>query len=356
MLFKEITFLRLQTQQISYQQFTQAADLVRHLGAVQSQDFNMALWALGVRLPGSSQNTIEAAINKGKILRTHVLRPTWHFVYPDDIGWMLDLTSRSLRSVMNARNKQLGLTAKVFLKSNSLIEKALSENGPLTREELMEMLQRSNINTSENRSSHLLYSAEIDKLICSGPMKNKKTTYTLYSAQVKKNEKLEKEEALSRLAVKYFKSHGPATIKDFSWWGGINQRDARIGTEASSKNLQQEKISGETYWIPRDLKLQPFKKTVHFLPAYDEFTISYKDRTPSLHNNHRGKIISVNGIFNPLIIIEGQVAGMWKRSSVKDNVSIQLEFFEKPGKKKESIVWEEAEKYAAFFGKKLIRK
>lgn len=355
MKFNEISFARLQAQQVSAHTIKKPGELVKYLGAVQSQDFAMALWALGARLPGSSQKTILNAINKGQILRTHVLRPTWHFVSPDDIGWMIDLTARSLRSAMGSMDKHLGLNPKIFSRVNSLVEKSLSENGPMTRDEIMEMLHQHKIDSAQNRSSHLLFGAEIEKLICSGPMKGNKITYTLFSQQVKKSETLTREEALARLALKYFSSHCPATIKDFSWWGGINFGDARKGVEAIKDKLIEEKIGTESYWLPHNFKLSPVKDHVYLLPAYDEFTISYKDRTPSLADAHRSRIISSNGIFNPLIIIDGRVAGMWKRQTVKDTVTVKLDLFSRPGKKTEALVWEEAEKYAAFNGKKLAR-
>src|SRR6476661_6049614 len=135
--FNDITFARIQAQQLSLHKIKKPGDLVKYFGAVQSQDFIMAQWALGVRIPGSTQKTIEQAINKGQILRTHVLRPTWHFVSPENIGWMMDLTARSLKSSVAARERQLGLTAKLITRASSLIEKIIGENGPQTREELM---------------------------------------------------------------------------------------------------------------------------------------------------------------------------------------------------------------------------
>ena len=257
---------RLANQQIASAKFKKAKDLVAHMGAIQSQDYAMSKWAIGLRLPGSTEKQIEKALDKGEIIRTHVLRPTWHIITGADIYWMLALSADKIKSQMKTMNRQLELTEKIFTRSNTIIEKCLQDGKHLTREVIMDSLEKAKIPTQSNRLSHLLVRAELDGITCSGKMDGNKKTYALLSERVPTKKILSKEESLALLAKKYFTSHGPATIEDFSWWSGLSLTNARLGLEMVKSNFIFEKINGLAYWFSNDLHWPvENKSSVHLL-------------------------------------------------------------------------------------------
>lgn len=349
----DIVNIRLISQQISTTKFKSVKDLVHWMGAIQAQDYAMAKWALGVRLSGMNEEHIIKAINKGEILRTHILRPTWHFVSADDIHWMLDLTAPNIKPSLKLRHKQLELTDTVLKKSNTIIEKALSNNVYLTREQLVHEFSKAKIATSDNRTSHLLLNAELEGLVCSGPIVDKKQTYALLEKRVAKTRPLKKDDALAKLAQKYFWSHCPATIQDFTWWSGLPNKDARNALEMVKSSLISEIVNGQTYWLPNSISLTEKNKSMYLLPAFDEFIISYKDRSAVLKTEHYSKSISSNGIFKPVIILNGQVIGLWKRETKKDKIIIETDFFQPPTKITMNLLQKAAETFGSFSGKEV---
>jgi hypothetical protein len=328
MKLKDITNIRLRSQHITETKFKTAKEIVSWMGAMQAQDFNMAKWAIGIRLPGSTEKIIETAFNYGEILRTHLLRPTWHFVSSDDINWMLDLTASHIKASLKSRWKELELTENIFNKSNTIFKKALKDGNYLTRQELVSKLENAKISTEGQKAAHLLLRAELDGVICSGVLKAKKQTYALLKERVPKSKIVKREEALEKLARKYFSSHGPAALKDFVWWSGLPVADARHSLEMIKRDFIPEKVDLETYWFANSFPSSgSFRKSVYLLPAYDEYIISYKNRSAAItFENHR-KAISNNGIFRPTIVLNGQVAGIWKQLIRNKKIIIKTEFF-----------------------------
>jgi hypothetical protein len=325
------------------------------MGAMQAQDYAMAKWGIGVRLPKSTDKQVQEAVDKGEILRTHVMRPTWHFVAADDISWMLELTAPRIRASLKSRQAELGLSETIIAKSFSVMEKAMTGNNHLTREQLHTELGKVKIPTDENRLSHLMAYAELEGLVCSGITKGNKQTYALLEERVKKKKKFTKEEALAELAKRYFLSHCPATINDFSWWSGLSVTDARKGLELVKSNFCSEIIDSETYWFSDAIKpIQKNKQQVYLLPAFDEFLISYKKRTASLPAEHHVKAVSFNGIFYPTIVINGKVTGLWKRTIKKEKVLIETNFFSAPDRATKNLIAERAQAFANFLGKEAI--
>ena len=214
----EISDARLISQKITTPEYENAKDVVSWMGAMQAQDYSMAKWAIGVRMTGATDKSVQSALDKGEILRIHLLRPTWHLVAAEDIYWMLQLTAHKIKSSLKTRHKGLGLTESVQLKLQKIIVKELSGNVNLTRDELAIEFQKAGIRTDENRLSHILFRAEMDGIICSGPMKGKKLSYSLLGERVPQKRELSRDEALSELAKRYFHSRCPATIHDFIWW------------------------------------------------------------------------------------------------------------------------------------------
>jgi hypothetical protein len=311
----EISNIRIASQKIEGTDFKTAGEVVKWMGAVQAQDFAMAKLALGLRIMNPSDEEIEAAFNHGEIIRTHLLRPTLHFVSAEDIYWMLELTSPQIKSSLKSRLKELELSENILKQSSLILEKMLSGGYNLNREEIASEFKKANINTGDNRLSHLLLAAELDGLICSGPVKLNKHTFGLLRERVPSKKTLSREESLARLAERYFKSHCPATIQDFVWWSGLSKKDAVYAVESVKSGFVTETAGSEQYLLPASFRTdKKFCTEVHLLPAYDEFLISYKNRSASLSVINNKKAVSVNGIFYPIIVLNGQVTGIWKRS------------------------------------------
>lgn len=352
--FSTIATSRLRSQQLAGTNFQTPKELVAYMGAMQAQDYNMVKWAVGVRLPSSTDSLIEAALGAGEILRTHLLRPTWHLVVAEDIYWMLELTAPRLKTAMRSRHNQLELTEPLVTKSKSIIEKALAGGQHLTRAELVAELENAGIPMNSERAGHLLYLAELDALICNGSPRDKKQTYALLSERVKKPNPLSKEEALAKLAHRYFTSHGPATLSDFVWWSGLSIGNARTALQLVASNFHSETINDQTYWFPDSLMAaETIKESVYLLPAFDEFLISYRDRAASLLVQHQTKAVSKNGIFWPIIVVNGQVVGTWKRTVKKSEVVVETNFFELPSKAVLLQIEQAAERFGVFLDKKV---
>jgi DNA glycosylase AlkZ-like len=352
--FKSISQTRLIGQQIAGTSFTTPKEIVGWMGAMQAQDYNMAKWAIGVRLPGTTDAIIENAFCNGQILRTHVLRPTWHFVSADDIYWMLELCAPHMNRAMKSRQKALGLNEKIFAKSNSTIERSLASGKHLTRTELIAELEKAGIVPNSLQSLHIMEHAELNGVICSGIMRRKEHTYTLLEKRVKKAKSITREEALAKLAERYFTSHGPATLEDFTWWSGLNVTEARQALEMIKKRFISETIKSKTYLFTDSFSVpQKNKSSFHLLPAFDEYVISYKDRTAAIQAEHQPKTFSSNGIFWPTIVMNGKVIGLWKRNIQKDKVIAEAQFFKKASKAVISSFKKESKKYGEFLDKKV---
>ncbi|MGH7456603.1 MAG: winged helix DNA-binding domain-containing protein, partial [bacterium] len=304
--------------------------------------------------PNAIDQTIETAIDNGEIIRTHLLRPTWHFVSADDIYWLLELTAPQIKASLKSRHKELALSEAVFAKSNAIIEKALRDGEHLTREELIAKLGKAKIATDENRAAHLLLWAELDGIACSGATKAGKQTYALLEARVPRTKPLAKDEALAKLAKKYFSSHCPATLQDFVWWSGLSAGEAKRAMEMVKSDFVSEAIEAQTYWLADSFSIpKPDKESVYLLPAFDEFIISYRDRSAALPFENHNKAVSNNGIFRPVIVVNGQVIGIWKRTVKKDKVIAETEFFKPPNRSTKGLVEKAAMSFGQFLEKKM---
>ena len=335
MTLSELVNMRLVSQQLATSKFKTPKGLVSWMGAMQAQEFKMAKWAVGIRTMSADLPMIEAAISDGSILRTHLLRPTWHLVSADDIYRFLDLTAPRLKAAQKTREKQLGLTEEIFKKSNSVIKKALGAGQHLNRVELIAKLVKAHIAVDNNRSSHILFNAELEGIVCSGAIKNKQHTYALLPERVPGKKIFPREESLAILAQKYFESHGPATLPDFTWWSGLSAADARLALEIIKPGLISEKMDSRIYWFSPSLSIpQPSKSTIYLLPAFDEFIISYKDRSAALLFKDHQKAVSNNGIFRPIIVMNGKVEGIWKSVVKKDTMFLKPDFFAPVNQKK----------------------
>lgn len=344
-----ISSIRQYNQQIAAASFTSARQLLNHMGAMQAQEFNHAKWAVGLRLPGFTEKQIEEAFNRGDILRTHLMRPTWHFVSPNDIHWLLELSAKQIKNAMKARNRQLELTEEDFKKSQEVMMKALEGNRYLTRDELSGFLNAAGISTNGQRLPHILMEAEIDRVICSGPMKGKKQTYALLEERVPNKIELTTDEALALLARKYFTSHGPATIADFTWWSGLPVSQARKAVALNDNHLFSETINNETYWFAGNQTINPLPDSAFLLPAFDEYLVSYKNREAAISTDDHAKAVSKNGIFWPILVVNGIISGMWKKTIKKDSLIVEIDHFRPHSAGEKKLVEKTASTYGKYY-------
>jgi hypothetical protein len=330
--------------------FSSAADAVTHSGAVQAQDFTAAKWAVGLRVKHSTDADIEKAFNDGTILRTHIMRPTWHFIMPEDIRWMLELTAPRVKSFLAGPDRKLGLDDMLFKKSNAAIVRALEDHRYLTRPELKTVLADKGIETDVQRLAHIITRAELDGLICSGPRRGKQFTYALLEERVRGSKTISREQALYRLAHRYFTSHGPAQLRDFSWWSGLLEKEAGYALDGIKSGLQKATLDGRTYWYsPHADVTTPDPPSVFLLSIYDEYTIAYKDRRDISETRDIERMISLGNALTAVIIINGRVAGTWKRALKRETIEISLKPFRKLDYDEQEAVESEVTRYGNFF-------
>ena len=350
----DIALARLRNQWITASRAGTVTDVVSRMGALQAQDYAMAKWAVGLRLPGSTERDVESAVDNGDIIRIHLLRPTWHFVAAEDLRWMLALTAPQIVASFRTRHRQLGLSEGVLNESSAVIERALHREPAMTRDELVAELSKAGIATDGNRASHLMTVAELRGIACSGPIRNGRPTYALLEARIPKSVQVSREEALVRLASRYYTSHGPATLQDFVWWSGLSVGDARRALAGAKPDLVSEEIGAQTYWFADPTPMvQADKHTVHLLPAYDEFLISYRDRSASLPPKDFGRAVSDNGVFRPTIVADGQVVGLWKRAAKGHRILVETDLFAPQNDSWGAVLSEAMARYGCFLERKV---
>jgi hypothetical protein len=350
---EHIAYHRLVNQQLAGTKIKTPKEMVGHFGAMQAQDYAMAKWAVGTRLSVTEQ-VIDKALHAGDIVRTHVLRPTWHFVSKDDIRWMLELTAPHVKKLITPMCKKHELDEKVLGRYNERIEKLLSGNKHLTREEIMCELNVKTTSATDFRPVLIAMHAELEGLICNGVIRGKTHTYALLSERTPVSKKLTKEEGLAKLASIYFKSHGPATAQDFAWWSGLSVANTKLAIELIKPDFDSVEINQQTYFSkPIIYNTKTDLNKVYFLPAFDEFLIGYKDRTGSIPLKYQPKVFTRNGIFKPVLVVSGQVIGTWSRTLKKDFISIEKQLFKSVSKAAKQSIFNAANKYGNYLNMKV---
>jgi winged helix DNA-binding protein len=325
MINPDIAQRRLHNQHITRRTLETPQALVEWLGAVQAQDYAAAKWALGLRMHGMTDDEIEQAFTDGAILRTHVMRPTWHFVSPADIRWLLALTAPRVHQALASYSRKLELDDAVFGRTNDVLASALQGGKQLTRDELASALQQAGIATEgEQRITHIVMRAELDGIICSGARRGKQFTYALLAERAPQARSLDRDEALAELTVRYFTSHGPATVQDFVWWSGLTAVDARAGLAMVTSRLLNETVGGQTYWFsPAMPPGQYLSQAAYLLPNFDEYTVGYTDRSAIFDALHTSKLDPRGGLLTNTMVLDGQVIGTWRRTFRKTGVVIE---------------------------------
>jgi hypothetical protein len=346
----DIARQRLHNQHISGSTFEQPADVVAWLGAVQAQDYLGSLWAVGLRMRKAVEADIERALANRTIIRTWPMRGTLHFVAAADVRWMLELlTPRIVAGNARRLQRQFGLDEATFARSKDLFVRALEGGKQLTRNAMYEVLEADGISTASQRGLHILWRVAQDGLICFGAREGKQQTFALLDEWAPEAKRMERDEALAELAQRYFKSHGPATLQDFAWWSGLTTADAKAGLEMAKRSLAQEVSDGQTYWVASSmLAAKDPSPTAYLLPVYDEYTVAYKDRSAVLNPEYAKHANYGHGIFNPTIVIDGQVVGTWKRTIRKDGLVVTPSPFAKLKRAETRAFDEAASRYGKF--------
>lgn len=331
----DIINYRLYNQQIAQTRFTKPEEIVNWMVAMQAQEYAMAKWAIGLRLKNVAEAEVEKACNDGLIHRTHLMRPTWHFVSPVDIRWLTELTAPRIRQAMAYYERELNLDSKLFSKCNDIIGKTLEDGRHMTRNALAEELEKYSIKLDGRQMGHVMMNAETGCLVTSGARQGKQFTYALFDSRVPKTKSLSKEESLHELASRYFASRGPATLKDFSVWSGLSTTDAKKAEAMLDTTVfLKEECLGITYTLHRETLDKaadlPFKKMQRnfLMPDYDEYGMSYIDRSAIYDPSKIPAGISRdNPVFNRLIIFDGVIEGGWKRTVKGKSVVVETSPF-----------------------------
>jgi Winged helix DNA-binding domain len=342
---------RLQQQRLDGACLPTAVDAVQWLGAVQSQDYAGAKWAIAQRCQFVTSAAVDQAIDKGMLIRTHVLRPTWHFVIPEDLRWLLTLTAPRVHAANAFQYRKYALDKDVFAQSETVLTQVLQGGQFLTRAELATALTQAGIDTQDGvRLSCLLMHAELEGLICNGPLRGIYHTYALVEERVVPTSQPERDEALARLTQRYFTSHGPATLGDFIWWSGLAPVDARRGLDIVQSQLISETVNQQTYWsAPTPITTRQQIPSMLLLPNYDEYIVGYTDRTALMEHVPTGGVnLRENLLFSHTVIEHGQVTGIWKRTIKKHAVNMEVQFFTEPSAAQKQAFVTAAEQYGRF--------
>lgn len=308
----KIPNIRLLNQQLLSPLFFQPKELVSWMGAMQAQNYSMVKWAVGMRLKSATIQTVEKALRDGEILRTHVMRPTWHLVAAEDIRWMLKLSAGRIISANEsyAKGHDLEISEELYTKSHNLLEKILCGKKSLTRQEITEHFNRSGIVADNHRMTRFM----------------------------------------ARLARSYFRSHAPAVLQDFVWWSGLPITDARQAIYLIDSELTAEEWNGQTWYIHEDCRTRgKVTGSLHLLPSYDEYLLGYKDRTDVLPKEYYSKAFTNNGLFYPIVLHEGQVIGNWDKSVKKRGSLIEHSWFRLDDCVDEGALDREKDKYIRFW-------
>jgi hypothetical protein len=331
-------------------------DVVRWFGAVQSQDVPGALWALAQRLPpdaGATFESLGAALDAGRFVRTHGPRPTWHFLHPAELRWILSLVGPRVERTMAGLVRRLGISPEEMARGQAAMEAATAGGVALTRSQLRDVVTSVGIDASEPLVTGVIgMRAELRAVICNGPRRGKQATFVLVDDWVPPTPPCAPDDALRELTVRYFSSHGPALAHDMAWWSGLTVGEVRRGIELAGDALQERSIDGKAYWAaaggfdPEPVP-DPF---VRLLSNYDEYLGSYTDYAP-IFDPSLPKARNVGDVLGShMVIRDGLVVGGWRRALTGDAATITVRLLLPLTASEHSALEEEAAAFGRFHG------
>lgn len=345
----DILETRLHNHHLVHPDFTTAHEVISYYGGLQAQDFPAAKWAIALRMKNGTDKMVESDFNEGKILRTHMMRPTWHFVTPEDIRSIQLLTAPRVHAMNAYMKRKGGVDDTILNKGISIFSKALQKKNYLTRHELASELADNGISASGPNLAYIVMHAELEGLICSGPRKGKQFSYALLDERVPQQKQIQRDEALAKLTLQYFTSHGPAQLKDFSWWSGLTAKDALEGIDMIKSKLETLEVDNKTYWFVEQSNIRDIPKPYALLLSiFDEYTIAYKDRSDIGDERYVEKLLGMGAALTAVITIDGKIAGTWKRLLKKDSVKITLNPFRNISVGEKKAIEKECHRYGKF--------
>lgn len=342
---------RLHTQRLLDDHFTTAAEVVAHFGAVQGQDYLYSLWALGQRVAGATEASIEQAIADRQLVRNWPMRTTLHYVTAADARWIVKLNAeRTLRSATR-RLREEGLDDDTLARSRRVIVAALRANGPMARPDLLKTLDAAGVSPAGQRGYFMLWYHANEGLIAIGPRMGKQQSIVLLDDWLPPTKELTRDEALAELARRYFTSHGPAQVKDFIWWSSLAAAEARAGLEMVKSQLARETIGSKEYWFEPAQPVEAVTRpTAHLLPYLDEYIVAYRDRDAVQDPAYNALVDSGNVIFHAPFLIDGRVAGFWKRELKKERAIIEVTSFRPLSDAERNTLVAAGAQFGAFLG------
>jgi hypothetical protein len=348
----DIARMRMRNELLSRHPFKRPEQVVAHLGAMQAQDYNGALWAIAQRTPGATMQDVEHAIAQRRIVRSWPMRNTLHFMAGRDARWMLDLLTPRINASGGwaTRRRFLGISDCDMTRASALVSRALTGGKIMTRAALYGVLDRGGVSPAKQRGLHILSKLAHELLICFGPHEGKQATFVLLDEWLPRGKALERDGGLKRIATTYFTSHGPATIRDFVWWSGLTVADARRGIAAAGKHIKAIELADETYYASPSVTT-PKTTDTHLLPPFDEMLVAFRDRSASLNSAHTHHVSGTkNGLMKSTIVIDGQVVATWLRSTGSKQTTVTVKpFFALSASAKRAIA-DAGERYAHYLG------
>lgn len=321
------------------------AEVVRHLVAVQSQEFAAARWSLGQR-SASADAAVLAAYDRGEILRTHVLRPTWHFVLPEDIGWLQRLTGERVRRQDWGNARRAGVDEAMLGACVDVFGQALSGGRALTRAELRDALDAAGITILGPQLSHVTLLAEVDSLLTSGPVRGANPTFMLLDERVPRGRDLDGDEALAELTLRYLRSRGPAGERDLAWWSGLTLTQVRRGIQSVADRLEVVTVDDVTCWFDPSSGSTPVAaEGALMLQTFDELVVAYTQTRRFAYQDLPGRSTNPNS-FDQLLLVDGQVVGTWRRGTGRRSHVMRVSV---PAEHRVAVA-AELERYAGFLG------
>jgi len=336
------------TQRLAAPPLDTAEAAVGLLVAVQSQDYPGAKWSLGQRVRGATDAALDRAFSEGRILRTHVLRPTWHFVTPNDIRWLLRLSAPRVLMQCAYQYPALELDQALFRRTHTLFERALRDGRHRTRTELGTILGRAGIAASGQRLAYIVAEAELTGLLCSGPLRGQQHTYALLAERAAGSRMLKRDEALGELTLRFFTGHGPATARHFAWWAGLTVADAKAGLHLVRDRLTRLEQDGHTWWLgPGREPSRRKRPAAYLIPEFDEALLGYKEAPPPDLPRAKGKERWKQRWPHP-VVIGGKRAGVWRRTIVRGETRLEVDLFAAPDRDGRLALNEAVERYGRF--------
>jgi hypothetical protein len=340
---------RLHTLRLAGRSYPSPEAVIEGLLGVQAENYAQASWAVAARTTGVTEEAFGRLYDQGAILRTHVLRPTWHFVRPDDIRWLVELTAPRTRRSAAQLQRHLGLGDRVLQASAAVIAEALSGGAHLTREALGDGLRAAHLPADGLALGTVLFHAEASALICSGARRDGRHTYALLDERAPKARRLDRDEALAELVVRYFTGHGPATERDLAYWASMTLTDVRAGLAAAAGRLDRLEHDGRTYWFaeppPPDGVLEP---RAHLLQTLDEYHNGYQDSRSVLDVDGilpRGRSAAVG-----MALVDGQMIGDMRRTVRPRGVGFEVGLFRPLAADEAGALQAAAHRYGTFLG------